>query len=457
MINSLSMSDNGEVLAVAYSNGSNNPSNIKSDQPSSSAQIWVCDEHDKSRWKVSGVDFSSLSSPSSDSVTTRNNSDNVVAQVRLSGDGTTLLMAMSSGSSSPYFLKPYATIIKSKDQKWRSYDRFNPLQLVEIDVNSTDPSSDFTAVDVAISENGTMCAVGYGASAVTGSTCCVGNDCYTDKEFRNVGTNVLPCDAGSEVDWNGEGIYRFDNTYRSDNYGFSIDMSSDGSRIVQSSEYNARDEYHATNFVFYSSNDGSYYGTTDATRLVNDDVCLQDSQFLSDVAISNDGNTVAVAVQCISKDQRKLIYVVQTFVANRQTDVYSKWMELLDCRMIRNGENDEGASTRSSLPDASDGNWAMTFSVALSGDAKTLVLAISGALEIFEFQADHGSPAWKSLDTIEPKSDDENVDGNLISALFLVALNQDGSRIAVATNILRERNTNSNHPVNNRFAVYERI
>ena len=220
-----------------------------------------------------------------------------------------------------------------------------------------------TVSDVVVNQDGTRFAVAYGSKTKSQATFDMGDerghwewDNYTIAEAAVFDRKAF---NDSPYDWETE---QFPMSYQTDNFGLTMAMNDDGSRIFQSTEHD--NQQHFSNHVSKSKSMDAWYGTVDGFMLLSNDMC---TDTISDVAVSGDGTRLVVALQCLN-DSGVTLYLYRFVDETRTDDTFPVWNKSLEPE-VRKLETD---SLHPML-------------VTMSRDATVTVVAIEGLLaERFE-------------------------------------------------------------------------
>lgn len=283
----------------------------------------------------------------------------------LAGNGQSLAFASTATNG---------TVIQRRQttSSWQQYGSLSDLHVYEK-----------TVTDLGMDLSGSVLAVGYGCNETSRAEYAIDGLEWSWDDYRLTGTYIFQSD-GSKSEFPAE--------YQGDDYGTRVAVSSDGSRIMQSTEHNI--VRHYANSIDYSVPDHAWYGNMDMLSLNNITEC---DGVESDVGVSGDGSIVVVCVRCW-KSGHATAYT-HTFV---ESAPYS-WTSLV-APLFRHW-----------------GNATAPFSISLSADAKTLVLATRGSLEILKRDDNQG---WQTFDSWQGSTVD----------LFLTDVSSDGSKILVGAN-----------------------
>jgi hypothetical protein len=286
----------------------------------------------------------------------------------------------------------------------------------------------YVITDLALDRNGTTLAVGYGRNGTTIAEYDMGGvDLYNRRYYD---------DETPDPDHQKQ---QFPTNFQSDNGGMRVQINADGTRAVHSTEHSPYDRSASLLYQDYLDM-GNWYGIQELFRLGNTSAC---DNVTSDVGISSDGSIVVVALLCGQKKKEKqggTTTKVYVYTYREVGGLYPEnWTPLTDQPLTRSLAVD--THRRYSYH---HNHKMVPFSIALSGDASTLVLATPDVLEVLQWNwnssnssssssSDNSSlavvdaPYWQTLNQWKEDNGNGGVE-------YLPALSSDGSRLFLARN-----------------------
>jgi hypothetical protein len=292
----------------------------------------------------------------------------------------------------------------------------------------------YVITDLALDRNGTTLAVGYGMDWTAVAEYDMGDGrAWKWTHSRPSGVDLYDRrydDETPDPDHYKEAQQQFDTEFQGDNFGTRVQINADGTRVMQSTEHSPYDR--SASLLYKDLDMDTWYGIEELFRFGNTSAC---DDVASDVGISSDGSIVVIALLCGQKKKKKQVATTtKLYVYTYRGEVGDpdRWTPLTDQPLTRSLPVDTRRYHHH--------HKMVPFSIALSGDASTLVLATPDVLEVLQWNRNSSSSSsgdnrslavadvpyyWETLN--EWKDNSNGVE-------YLPALSSDGSRLFLARN-----------------------